>query len=270
MRLLIEHEATFRFEPAARFVNGLIRLSPRNHEGQYVAKWRIALDADGRLKPNDDGFGNAVHGMALTGPLDGVTLRVEGEVSTFDTTGVLHGTIERFPAEFFLRGSPLTEAPSELHAYSKAAAGAGDDPLGRLHGLLAAIHRDFSWQKELSPEPPPSAAAVFAAGAGDAAGLAHVFIAGTHRLALPARFACGYCLTTEGTPGRGLHAWAEAHVPGLGWIAFDPALGYCPSETHVRVACGLDAVSTAPFRLAGSSQAQIMRSDLIQISQIFA
>ena len=270
MRLLIEHETTFRFEPAARFVNGIIRLSPRNHEGQYVAKWRVALDTDGRLKPSDDGFGNVVHGVALTGPLDGVTLRVEGEVSTFDTAGVLHGTIERFPPAFFLRGSPLTEGSRDLHAYSKASAGAGDDPLGRLHGLLAAIHRDFSWQKEVSSDPPLAAAAVFAAGAADAAGLAHVFIAGTRQLALPARFACGYCLTREDTPARGLHAWAEAYVPGLGWIAFDPALGYCPSETHVRVACGLDAVSTAPFRLAGSGQEQVAPSDLIQISQIFA
>jgi transglutaminase-like putative cysteine protease len=44
------------------------------------------------------------------------------------------------------------------------------------------------------------------------------------------------------------HAWAEAHVPSIGWVAFDPANGICATESHVRVAVGLDYLGAAPVR----------------------
>ena len=44
------------------------------------------------------------------------------------------------------------------------------------------------------------------------------------------------------------HAWAEAYVPGLGWIAFDAANGICATDAHVRVAVGLDYLGAAPVR----------------------
>ena len=44
------------------------------------------------------------------------------------------------------------------------------------------------------------------------------------------------------------HAWAEAYVPELGWVAFDAANGICPTDAHVRVAVGLDYLGAAPLR----------------------
>ena len=37
-------------------------------------------------------------------------------------------------------------------------------------------------------------------------------------------------------------------VPDLGWVAFDPANGFCPTDAHVRVAVGLDSLGAAPVR----------------------
>ena len=37
------------------------------------------------------------------------------------------------------------------------------------------------------------------------------------------------------------HAWAEAHLEGLGWVGFDPTHQVCPTEAYVRVCAGLDA-----------------------------
>jgi transglutaminase-like putative cysteine protease len=44
------------------------------------------------------------------------------------------------------------------------------------------------------------------------------------------------------------HAWAEACVPELGWVAFDAANGICGTDAHVRVAAGLDYLGAAPLR----------------------
>jgi transglutaminase-like putative cysteine protease len=46
----------------------------------------------------------------------------------------------------------------------------------------------------------------------------------------------------------GGHAWAEAHVPGLGWVGFDVANCVCPTDAYVRIAIGLDALGAAPVR----------------------
>jgi transglutaminase-like putative cysteine protease len=268
MRFFIHHEISLRFEPAARFLNALLRLTPRNHDGQFVAKWRLAIDVDSRLKPSDDALGNIMHGVALAGPRAALTLSVEGEVSTFDTTGLLRGTLERFPPEFFLRETPLTAANGKLNPYCLEVVKSDREPLVCLHDLLDALNRDFAWEQDKPADPDASAAAVFAKGDGDAAGLAHLFIACAHQLAIPARLACGYCLTDKRPVSKqALHCWAEAHVTGLGWVGFDPALGHCPTETHVRVACGLDSVGAAPVRIVAAGSDQTIRSETIQLTQ---
>jgi len=43
------------------------------------------------------------------------------------------------------------------------------------------------------------------------------------------------------------HAWAEVHVPGLGWTGFDVSNQISPDERYVRVATGLDYSDAAPI-----------------------
>ena len=65
---------------------------------------------------------------------------------------------------------------------------------------------------------------------------------------VPARYVSGYLLMEGTTEQAATHAWAEAHVPALGWVGFDPANGVSPTDNYVRVAAGLDAPGTAPVR----------------------
>ncbi|KDB09153.1 transglutaminase domain-containing protein [Burkholderia sp. lig30] len=48
------------------------------------------------------------------------------------------------------------------------------------------------------------------------------------------------------------HAWAEAHVDGLGWVGFDPFMNRCPDERYVRIAAGLDYRDTQPVTGSGA------------------
>jgi transglutaminase-like putative cysteine protease len=95
--------------------------------------------------------------------------------------------------------------------------------------------------------------------------LTHIFIAAARALGAPARYVAGYFRQGDGTFAEGArkaagevasqsadheagHAWAEVHVPDLGWVGFDPVNGVCATDHHVRVAVGLDYLGAAPVR----------------------
>jgi transglutaminase-like putative cysteine protease len=80
--------------------------------------------------------------------------------------------------------------------------------------------------------------------------LTHVFLAAARLMEIPARYVSGYLAPASGSgvDQEASHAWAEAHVPRLGWVSFDPTNGICASENYVRVAIGLDYLDAAPFR----------------------
>jgi transglutaminase-like putative cysteine protease len=94
-----------------------------------------------------------------------------------------------------------------------------------------------------------SAAVAFAGKRGVCRDLTHIFIAAAHCLAIPARYVAGYLQLADGTIDQEAgHAWAEAFVPDLGWVGFDPANAACPTDAYVRVAIGLDSLGAAPMR----------------------
>jgi transglutaminase-like putative cysteine protease len=82
MRLSISHKTTYHYVPPATRVIQVLRLTPRNHDGQYVVNWRIDVSADCRLDQHEDAFGNITHAFAAEGPLPELSLLVEGEVET--------------------------------------------------------------------------------------------------------------------------------------------------------------------------------------------
>ena len=66
---------------------------------------------------------------------------------------------------------------------------------------------------------------------------------------ISSRYVSGYFHRADGvTDQEAGHAWAEAKVPGLGWVGFDPANGISSGEAHIRVAVGLDYFGAAPIR----------------------
>ena len=79
MRLRISHSTTYTFDPPVTGLIQMMRLTPSNHDGQYVASWRIDTSVDGRLTEREDGFGNVVHWFTPDEPADALTIRVAGD-----------------------------------------------------------------------------------------------------------------------------------------------------------------------------------------------
>ena len=79
MRIAIRHRTHYAYASPAKAVMQLLRLTPRNHDGQTVKRWRIDLNCDGTLKAGEDPFGNLTHTLALNGPISDLEVTVEGE-----------------------------------------------------------------------------------------------------------------------------------------------------------------------------------------------
>jgi transglutaminase-like putative cysteine protease len=270
MRIRIHHQTTYRYEVPPSGVIQILRLTPRNHEGQYVVDWRIDMEADSRLSCHEDAFGNIVHTFTADGPVSEISIQVEGNVEIQDTSGIIRGGVERFPPSLFLRETTLTAPDAAIHQFARTlpeAAPGGTPPgdvLKLLHVLLDRLHADGA-AGQARPITEPSAPAAtaaqaFACGGRQSQDLAHIFIAVARSLGIPARYVAGYFHEPERLADHDTgHAWTEAFVPDLGWVGFDPARGICPTDAHVRVAVGLDYHSAAPVRASqygGGSEAR--------------
>jgi transglutaminase-like putative cysteine protease len=247
MRIAIDHRTRYRFsEPQARLVQ-LLRLTPQDGADQTVVHWSIGVDCDARLREGRDGFGNRVTMLYAVGPIQHLEVHVTGEVLTAEGHGIVGGAGEPLPPILFRRASDRAAPTPPIVAFAQAHA--GGDPIARLHALNLAVNARFAAVPEHHDSGRTAADLFASGGAASPRDLAHLFIACARSVTVPARYVSGYRADgAEALPAP--HAWAEAHVDGVGWIAFDPSRGVCTDETYVRVAAGLDAATAAP--VAGS------------------
>ena len=164
---------------------------------------------------------------------------------------MVRGAIERFPPSLYLRETALTAADPAIAEFAEATRRKSrPDVLSALHALLERMHRDVSYDQEGPTHSETTAAEAFALKRGVCQDFTQC--SSPPRAALTSRPA-----TSPATvpPRRrdvqeAAHAWAEAWVGDLGWVAFDPANGICATTPM----CGSPAASTiaTPRRCAGT------------------
>jgi transglutaminase-like putative cysteine protease len=249
MRIRISHATTYAYDTPPTGVTQLLRLTPRDHDGQHVVSWRIDLSEDCLLHQHEDAFGNIIHTFTAEGPFNNLTVEVAGEVDTQDTDGLVSGAVERFPPQFYLRETSLTQSDAAIIDFAKATrAGTHSDNLMLLHALLMALNREIAFDTDPTHSA-TTAAEAFSLQRGVCQDLTHIFVAAARSLDIPARYVGGHFHRADGvTAQEAGHAWAEAYVENLGWVGFDPTNGICTTEAHVRVAVGLDYLGAAPVR----------------------
>ncbi len=259
MRLFVQHRTEYLYTvPQARLVQ-LLRLTPGNHLGQSVIAWSIEVAHDARLKPGSDGYGNEITMLYVDGPVERIAITVTGEVLTEDRAGMIGATPEPLPPLYFLQPTALTAPDAAIRGFVESLE-LGADPLPAAHVLAEAIH-----EKLVLIDPDPAidqrAAARFADGKADAQGAAHLLIAAARAAGYPARYIAGHIYRPYEREAHAAHGWAELFVEGYGWIGFDAYEGFCPTESYVRVAVGLDHREAAPIsgaRIGGGGEALVV------------
>ena len=249
MRIRILHTTSYCYDAPPKGVTQMLRLTPRNHDGQYVVRWRIELSEDCRLHQREDAFGNITHSFTAEGLFNELSIAVEGEVDVHDTNSVVRGAVERFPPSLFLRETALTQPDAAIIDFAQSVrAGAGSETLPLLYRLTVATNREITFDTDPTHSA-TTAAEAFTLRRGVCQDLTHIFIAAARQLDIPARYVGGHFYRADGVTAQDAgHAWAETYVEHLGWVGFDPANGIGTTEAHVRVAVGLDYLGAAPVR----------------------
>ncbi|MEO1459819.1 MAG: transglutaminase family protein [Pseudomonadota bacterium] len=245
MRLAVEHRTTYRYEPPAHGLALRLRLYAVNTAQQQVLDWQVRVNGEPVRPLFTTAFGEPEALWFQARTEETVEIEAAGRVLTSDAAGVLGREIRVRPG-IYLRDTALTEADEAVEALVESLAPAEDGPLPRLHALSTAIHETLDYRAGVT-DATTTAPQVVALGAGVCQDYAHLFIAAARAMEVPARYVVGYLHDAEAPPGE-THAWAEAHVEGLGWIGFDPVHNVCPALTHVRLASGFDAADAAPIR----------------------
>src|SRR5581483_10537295 len=144
MRIHVSHRTVYRYDRPTTGVIQLLRLTPRNHDGQYVVRWAIDVSDDCRLDQYEDAFGNIAHTFTADGPFTELQVSVEGEIETQDTQGIVAGAVERFPPSLFLRDTSLTQPNRAIADFAAAARKtSGSDALKLLHTMVSRLHADL-------------------------------------------------------------------------------------------------------------------------------
>jgi transglutaminase-like putative cysteine protease len=248
-RFEIEHTTRFEYTGPITETMMELRLMPLDGRGQRLLEFAVAVSPRVKLTTYADGYGNLVHYFNLLRAHR--KLRITSR-SLVEMDGD-HGPAEDDLVWDFLRfRAPVTDEPgvnalAARHAPSDPTSGPAVDRA--LENLTVAISRDFAYDPAVT-NVYTEVAEVLELRAGVCQDFAHLFIAAARAMGVPARYVSGYIhVPGEGGVMEGAsHAWAEAWVPGAGWVGFDATHPVRAGENHVRVAVGRDYRDAAPTR----------------------
>jgi transglutaminase-like putative cysteine protease len=277
----VRHTTIFRYEPAVRESVMEVRLQPRSDGDQRCLTFTLEVDPAANVMQYRDFTGNTVHHFDIAGThkLVKVTAQSAVEVQSAlpprgsdsgdwaDLDALVAGNDYwemLLPSHFAHSNAPLEHLAEELGGDRRG------NPLTLLTELNEAIYNLFAYVPNSTKVDSPIEEALRAR-QGVCQDFAHIMIALVRRLNVPCRYVSGYMFHRDETEkDRSLegasHAWVEALVPGLGWVAFDPTNNLVGGDRHIRVAIGRDYADVPPTRGVYKGEAQSELSVAVTVS----
>jgi transglutaminase-like putative cysteine protease len=245
MRLKIQHKTHYTYDAPVHYGLQQIRLRPKSRAGQTVEDWHIEV-AGGQVEVSfEDEHANAVELVSFEPGNCEIEITCRGTVENQDRSGVVGPQGGFVPLWLFQRSTALTTAGPQVRALAESAPKGGNE-LESLHALSDHILARIPYSTDQAASD-LRAEDVLSAGHGVCQDHAHVFITAARLLGYPARYVSGYLMINDRVDQDASHAWAEAHVPDLGWVGFDISNGISPDARYVRVATALDYRGAAPI-----------------------
>ncbi len=269
--MLVQHRSRYVYPRPALLGPQTIRLRPADHTRARVESYALTIAPEHRVHWQRDAHGNHVArvtfkaGQPTTELSLGVELALEiSPVNPFDF--LIDDRAKQVPFAYadgnelasFLDLSDPAYRMGRLATNLLKELPARGDLVGMLVAIVGAVRANVAYV--IRDEPGIwTPEETLANGRGSCRDSAALLVALLRARGIAARFASGYLvqLADEGMlpdEPRGvsrdvvdLHAWAEAYVPGAGWIGLDGTSGLLCGEGHVPLACTATPSHAAPL-----------------------
>lgn len=266
MRYRIVHRTAYRYAGAVHESFNEVRLQPTTGDTQVCLDFDLAIDPPAAVISFRDYYGNAVQDFGVPYLHDHLVIEATSEVLTFaGVTEPVGGPRGDEPDH----SPPLADladdrvvaddwaeflSPSEYVALdgasgALAAAILAEESAATAYAFLvracAYIREHFTYQVGAT-NVRSTVAELIAGGSGVCQDYAHLLIALSRHVGIPARYVSGYLGGVAQSEAS--HAWAEAFVPPYGWLGMDPTVGTRCTGRHVKVAVGRDYADVPPLR----------------------
>jgi transglutaminase-like putative cysteine protease len=279
----IRHTTIFRYTPAVRESVMEVRMQPRSEATQRCLSFHLDVNPPAYITQYRDFTGNTVHHFDIAGSHTEVrvtaqsTVQVQaapaprlseaGDWADLDALTAGDDYWEMLlPSQFAHSNEALEKLAKELKCERRGS------PLELLTELNEGIYGLFAYVPNSTKVDSPIEEALLTR-QGVCQDFAHIMIALARPLCIPCRYVSGYLFHREAEDGprdRSLeeasHAWVEALVPRLGWIAFDPTNNLIGGDRHIRVAIGRDYADVPPTRGVYKGEAHSELSVAVTVS----
>jgi uncharacterized protein (DUF2126 family) len=272
IQVALYHKTSYRFDRPVKVSPHEIRLRPAAHCRTPIPSYSLRVKpATHFLNWQQDAYGNHVARFVFPEPTRELVIEVDltadmTVVNPFDFFIETHA--ERYPFDYGERLA-LELAPFRTVEPAGTLLSGWIERFKREHlrgerssvDLLVALNlqlqRDVQYIVRMEPGV-YGPEETLALGQGSCRDSAWLLVHVLRHLGLAARFVSGYLIqlkpdvkALDGPSGAeadftDLHAWAEAYLPGAGWVGLDPTSGLLAGEGHIPLACTAVPASAAP------------------------
>ncbi len=273
IHVALEHRTMYTYDRSVRLGPHVVRLRPAPHCRTPILSYSLRVEPEDHfVNWQQDPFGNHIARFVFAEP----TTRFDIRVDLIADLTIIN------PFDFFVEDDaqvhPFTYDAATLHDLTPylqrlaagpvldawvGAARKGDiiDGMTTIDMLVAInqrVQRHVAYSVRMEPGvQTPDVTLQSAIGSCRDSGW--LLVEALRALGIAARFVSGYLvqLAPDEVPLDGpagpkldftdLHAWAEAYIPGAGWVGLDPTSGLFAGEGHIPLACTPAPTTAAPI-----------------------
>ncbi len=259
----IRHVTRYRYENDITENFMEVRKCPVTRGRQRCMSFDIKVEPKSKLARIEEFTGNIVHHFDIPQPHRQMIVTAESLVEIRDSKApeiVLDAQSwsqirelenESDFLDSILPSSIVRETDVLKALFSKTKPKGDEDPYTFLRRINQEISQRFEYVTSSTQVDSPLDEAL-SKKQGVCQDFAHIFIGLARMAKIPTRYVSGYLFHRQNEEDRSLsdasHAWAEAYLPGHGWVGFDPTNNIRATDRHIVVCVGRDYKDVPPTR----------------------